>query len=124
MTEDDQDPVETIRDRWAVMPPLRLAKGLEDAIKDWPLGSFGDHPAHDYEVWLTTRNVHASEMVLDTCDIAEVLSHAPDDVRQLLLRIDGLTIQLAEEQRMQRQQMEELRREHQRHIRDYSGHDE
>jgi hypothetical protein len=76
-----------IAKRWKFFPRLRVANGLKDAMKDWPLGSFGDDESKtgdDTECWLCTDGVHASEMVMNCPEIAEVLAKAPDDVRVLL----------------------------------------
>jgi hypothetical protein len=82
--------IEAIIERWRDMPPLRLAKGLDDAMQDWPLGDFGEHPEEGHAVWLTTDHVRCSEMMLTSACVAEILAQAPADVRRLLSEVARL----------------------------------
>ncbi len=89
--------IQEIIKRWRDVPPMRVAKGLDDALNDWPIGDFGEHPEGGHAVWLATDRVRCSEMTMASCDIAEALAHAGTDIRQLLCEISRLSTLLKEQ---------------------------
>jgi hypothetical protein len=91
--EDSREELRAINRRWAVMPTLRVAHGVDDAMKDWPLGDFGEDE-QGCNIWLATDKVHASEMMLSTADVCSTLAQSGADVRFLYNLIGGLLSRL------------------------------
>ncbi len=97
--ERHQAQLREIHERWREVPQMRVAQGIEDALNDWPLGSFGEDDQligadKDRELWLCTDHVRCSEFTLTCAEVARVLAKSPEDIRALYTIIKELRAEL------------------------------
>lgn len=82
----------SIHKKWKYVPALRVAQGIDDAARDWPIASFGTDDRYETseEAWLCTDQVRGSDFLLTCQEVAEVLAKAPNDIRVLFSIITEL----------------------------------